>query len=107
MKNTNHHPVSTIPKSNCIFIETEAKSIPLAHIYMNAQLAGLIQVVRKVTGLNSDGRFKAKLHNKMGDFNFPYYEYSRTCLNQTPLGLHKLFSLDRCLAYTGSNYIDI
>ena len=33
--------------------------------------------------------------------------YSETCLNQTPVGLKNLFSLDRCLVYTGSNYIDI
>jgi hypothetical protein len=33
--------------------------------------------------------------------------YSKTCLNQTPFGLKNLFSLDRCLVYTGSNYIDI
>ena len=33
--------------------------------------------------------------------------YSETCLNRTPLGLKNLFSLDRCLIYTGSNYIDI
>jgi hypothetical protein len=32
---------------------------------------------------------------------------SQTCLNRTPLGLKNLFSLDRCLVYTGSNYIDI
>ena len=30
--------------------------------------------------------------------------YSKTCLNRTPLGLKNLFSLDRCLVYTGSNY---
>jgi len=30
--------------------------------------------------------------------------YSKTCLNQMPLGLENLFSLDRCLVYTGSNY---
>jgi hypothetical protein len=35
------------------------------------------------------------------------YIYSKTCLNQTPLGLKNLFSLDRRLVYTGSNYIDI
>jgi hypothetical protein len=28
-------------------------------------------------------------------------QYSKTCLSRTPLGL------DRCLVYTGSNYIDI
>ena len=33
--------------------------------------------------------------------------YSKTCLNRTPLGLENLFSLDRCLVYTGSNYIVI
>lgn len=27
--------------------------------------------------------------------------YSKTCLNQTPLGLEKLFSLERCLVYRG------
>ena len=32
---------------------------------------------------------------------------SQTCLNQTPLGLKNLFGLNRCLVYTGSNYIDI
>jgi hypothetical protein len=36
-----------------------------------------------------------------------YLKYSKACLIQTPLGLRKLFSLDRCLVYTGSNYIDI
>jgi len=35
------------------------------------------------------------------------FNYSETYLNQTPLGLKNLFSLDRCLVYTGSNYIDI
>ena len=33
--------------------------------------------------------------------------YSKTCLTRTPLGLKNLFSLDRCLVYRGSNYIDI
>ena len=33
--------------------------------------------------------------------------YIETCLNGTPLGLKNLFSTDRCLVYTGSNYIDI
>ena len=32
--------------------------------------------------------------------------YSKTCLNQTPLGLKNLFSLDRYSGYTGSNYIN-
>ena len=31
----------------------------------------------------------------------------KTCLNRTPLGLKYLFSLNRCLAQTDSNYIDI
>ena len=30
-----------------------------------------------------------------------------TCLIRTPLRLKNLFSLDRCLLYTGSNYVDI
>jgi hypothetical protein len=34
-----------------------------------------------------------------------WYIYSKTCLNQTSLGLKNLFSLDRHLVYTGSNYI--
>ena len=33
--------------------------------------------------------------------------YSKTCLTRTPVGLNNLFGLDRCLVYTGSNYIDI
>ena len=33
--------------------------------------------------------------------------YSKTCLNGTLLGLKNLFSIDRCLVYTGSIYIDI
>ena len=33
--------------------------------------------------------------------------YSKTCLNRTPLGLNNLFSLNRCLVYTDSNYIYI
>jgi hypothetical protein len=33
--------------------------------------------------------------------------YSKTCLNWTPLGLNNLFSLDRCLVYTGSNSIHL
>ncbi len=33
--------------------------------------------------------------------------YSKTCLSRPLLGLKNLFSLDRCLVYTGSNYIDI
>ena len=33
--------------------------------------------------------------------------YSKTFLNRVPMGLKNLFSLDRCLVYTGSNYIDI
>ena len=33
--------------------------------------------------------------------------HSKTCLNRTPLELKNLFILDRCLVYTGSNYIDI
>jgi hypothetical protein len=32
---------------------------------------------------------------------------SQTCLNRTPLGLKNLFGLNRCLVYTGSNYIVI
>ena len=36
-----------------------------------------------------------------------YIVYSKTCLNRTPLGPKNLFCLDRCLVYTGSNYIDI
>jgi len=36
-----------------------------------------------------------------------FLAYSKTCLNRTPLGLKNLFSLDRCLLYTGSNYTDI
>ena len=32
--------------------------------------------------------------------------YSKTCFNRTPMGLNNLFSLDRYLIYTGSNYID-
>ena len=31
--------------------------------------------------------------------------YSKTCLNQTSMGLKNLFSLDRYSDYTGSNYI--
>jgi hypothetical protein len=34
-------------------------------------------------------------------------KYSKTCLKRIPLGLKTLFSLDRCLVYTGSNYTDI
>ena len=30
-----------------------------------------------------------------------FYQYSETCLNWTPLGLKTLFSLDRCLVYSG------
>ena len=33
--------------------------------------------------------------------------YSKPCLNRTPLGVKNLFSLDRSLVYTDSNYIDI
>ena len=36
-----------------------------------------------------------------------FYINSKTCLNRTPLGLKNLFTLDRCLVYTGSNDIDI
>jgi len=31
----------------------------------------------------------------------------KTCLDRTHLRLKNLFSLDRCLHYTGSNYVDI
>jgi len=34
-------------------------------------------------------------------------KYSKTCLKQTPFELKNLFSLDRCLVYTGSYYTDI
>jgi hypothetical protein len=33
--------------------------------------------------------------------------YSKTCLNRSTLGLNNLFRLDRCLVYTGPNYIYI
>ena len=33
--------------------------------------------------------------------------YSKTCINRTPLGVKNLFSLDSCLAQTGSKYIDL
>ena len=53
-------------------------------------------------------------HTKVGPYDVLFtevslciYYYSQTCLNWTPLGLNNLFSLDRCLVYTGSNYIDI
>jgi len=39
-------------------------------------------------------------------YNFAVFLYRKTCLNRTLLGLKNLFSLDRCLVYTGSNYID-
>jgi hypothetical protein len=41
------------------------------------------------------------------NLNFNMKLYSKTCLNRTPLGLTNLFSLDRYLVYTGSNYTDI
>jgi hypothetical protein len=33
--------------------------------------------------------------------------YSKTCLSRTPSGLKNMFTLDRCLVYTGSNYIHL
>ena len=33
--------------------------------------------------------------------------YSKACLNRSTVGLNNLFRLDRCLVYTGPNYIYI
>ena len=46
-------------------------------------------------------KFKFKLNFQT------YIIYSKNCLSRTPLGLKNLYSLDKFLVYTGSNYIDI
>ena len=45
MKNKKHYTVGTVTNSNRKIVETEIKSIPLAHIYLTAYFPDLVQTV--------------------------------------------------------------
>ena len=52
-KNTKYHTVKTVTKTNRKNVETQAKSIPIIHMYMTTLLPGLFQSQQyKVAGLN-------------------------------------------------------
>ena len=49
MKKKHYHIVGTVPKSNREVVETEAKKIPLTHIYMTSHFPGLVQIQIETT----------------------------------------------------------
>jgi hypothetical protein len=51
-----------------------------------------------IVSASSLDRFKSQIQTVF------HFIYSKTSLNRTMLALNHLFSLDRCLVYTGSNY---